>query len=198
MFLFSFFVESAKIEKKLDTARMTIMHRAYLQTRLQTILTSIDKGAADPFFYTKQFEKEKNLSLVTIFNNGIDPDPAFSGSILGRIYLDSEKNICLATWPLSKEKNGSWRKEVLLSNVAYFEFEFLGKQSAVEHGQKEKIRPINASLAWRYTWPKTGREVPGIIRLRISEEASKEPIEYAFILPVSEPFVTYRERRAAI
>jgi hypothetical protein len=194
-FLFSFFVQSAKIEKKLDTARLAISNRGHLQTRLQTILTSIDRGSMDPFFYTKQFEKEKNLSLIAIFDNGIDPDPQFSGSILARIYLDPEKNLCLATWPLTKEKNRPWRKEILFPNVKDFEFEFLGEKSASEHGIKENSRPITAKLAWKSNWAKTTHEVPGIIRLTLFEESSDKPLRYAFILPVSEPFITYSERK---
>lgn len=173
-------------------------HRGHLQTRLQIILTSIDRGSTDSYFYTKQFEKENGVSLVTIFDNGIDPDPVFSGSIVGRIYLDEGKNLCLATWPQTKEKNRPWRKEVLFTNVKNFEFEFLGKKSAPEHGVKDQSRPINATLAWKMDWPKTSKDVPGIIRLTLYEEDSKEPIRYAFILPVSEPFVTYLEKKTEI
>jgi hypothetical protein len=194
-FLFSFFVESAKIEKKLDTARMAMTNRGNLQTRLQTVLTSIDRGSMEPFFYTKQFDKEKHLSLVAIFDNGIDPDPAFSGSILGRIYLDQEKNLCLATWPLTQAKNRPWRKEILFPHVKDFEFEFLGTKSADEHGTKENSRPINATLCWKSNWPKAVHEVPGIIRLTVLEESSSKPIRYAFILPVSEPFITYLDKK---
>lgn len=197
-FLFSFFVQSAKIETKLDNVRMHVSKRGYLQTRLQSVLTSIDRGSLDPYFYTKQFDKEKNPSLILLFDNGIDPDPAFSGTILARIYLDEKKNLNLTTWPLNKKKDISWRNEILLSNVSDFEFEFLGKISASEHGRQEKIRPITATLAWRTLWPKSERTIPGIVRLTVYEEGVKEPVQYAFILPESEPFVTYREKAAML
>lgn len=196
-FLFSFFVESARIEKKLDTARMAISNRGHLQTRLQTLLSAIDTGSSEPYLYTKQFEKEKSISLVTLFDNGIDPDPAYSGSIMGRIFLDSDKNLCLATWPLENEKNRPWRKEVLLPRVKSFEFEFLGKRTASEHGKKEKITPINANLAWRTKWAKFQSGVPSIIRLRVIEENGAEPLQFAFILPSFEPLVTYTEKKAS-
>lgn len=151
----------------------------------------------DPFFYTKQFEKETHPSLIAIFDNGIDPDPAFSGPIIGRIYLDRDKNLSLATWPLTKDKNRPWRKEILFPHVSDFEFEFLGEQSAAEHGTKENSRPITAKYAWKSTWPKAVHMVPGIIRLTLLEENSNKPLRYAFILPVSEPFITYSERKKA-
>lgn len=196
-FLFSFFVESAKIEKKMDTTRTIIIRRGHLQTRLQTILTSVDRGSNDPYFYTKKFDKEKTVSLITIFDNGIDPDPAFSGPITGRIYLDQEMNLSLATWPVTKNKNRPWRKEILMPNIKSFEFEFLGKKSAVEHGVKDQSRSINATLSWRFDWAQSTREIPGIIRMTIYEEGSKEPIRFAFILPVSEPFVTYLDKKGS-
>ncbi len=177
---------------------MAMTHRGHLQTRLQTILTSIDQGAPDPYFYTQLFEKEKGVSLIAIFNNGIDPDPLFSGSVVGRIYLDPENNLCLALWPLTKDPPPSWRKEILLPAVKAFEFEFLGKITPPEHGVKEKSRPINAALAWKSHWSKTVREIPGVIRLTVYEEGVKEPSQYAFILPVAEPFVTYTTHKAAI
>lgn len=184
-FLFSFFVESARIEKKLDTARMAVSNRAHLQTRLQTVFGSLDPNG----LYTQQFEKEKNLSLIATFNNGIDPDPAYSGSILSRIFLDEEKNLCLVTWPLDQESH-PWRKEVLLAHVEHFEFEFLGENGA--HKGKEKIRPITPNLAWRSHWE--GKN-PSIIRLKVREEKQKEPLQFAFLLLTTDFLVTYAGRK---
>lgn len=191
-FLFSFFVESAKIEKKLDTARMEISNRSHLQTRLQTVLSALDRGLSTTFLYTKQFDKEKAVSLVAIFDNGIDPEPAYSGTIIGRLFIDAEKNLCFATWPLDHPKNCPWRKEVLLPHVEELEFEFLGKISATEHGKKGKIHPITATHGWRKLWSKDQGEAPSIIRLSVKQEKQKEPLRFAFILPTTEPFVTYR------
>ncbi|MBX7066500.1 MAG: hypothetical protein K1X28_04660 [Parachlamydiales bacterium] len=190
-FLFSFLVETAKIEKKLDAARMCISTRGHLQTRLQTIFTSLDHSA----FYTKTFEKEKSLSLVLSFDNGIDPEPDFSGPILGRIFLDPEHNLCLASWPATEEKTRPWRTEILQKNVSSFEFDFLGPNTAPEHGVKEKILPIDANLAWRSHWPKSLGKAPAIIRLTIYEEGKKDPVQYAFTLPISE-CITYQGKDA--
>jgi hypothetical protein len=195
-FLFSFFVESARIEKKLDTARMAINARNHLQIRLQTLFTSIDREGSDSFFYTKQLEKEPSNSLIIRFNNGIDPSPLFSGAILGRLYIDSKKNLSLACWPLEKNKPKSWRKEVLLSNVESFEFEFLGPITASEHGKKEEIRPITAAYGWRTAWPKNLCAVPSLIRLNIQQQKGKDPLHFAFILPSNDPPVIYTEKKA--
>lgn len=183
-FLFSFFVESAKIETKLEAARHEIISRQHLQMRLQSVFMGLSS------LYTKVFPDEKQISLVATFDQGIDPDPAFSGPILGRIYLDEEKNLTFATWPLDKEKNLPWRKEILLSDVSDFEFEFIARKKEKE--LKEKSRPINASLEWLFHWPKSRPEIPSIIRLIVRKE-KQPPLQFAFILPSSEPLVTYQE-----
>jgi hypothetical protein len=190
-FLFSFFVEAAKIEKKLDNARKEIAMRSHLQTRLQAILSTVSPEQR-PSLYTQDFPKEKSTSLIAIFDNGIDPDPAFSGAIIGRVFLDAEQNLILATWPLNRDKNAPWRKEVLLAKVESFEFEFLGSKSAAE--KKEKLKEVTANLAWRTLWGRGSENTPSLVRLTVKEEGQKEPLHFAFILPSVEPFVTYRER----
>ncbi len=188
-FLFSFFVESAKIETKLEAARHEIISRQHLQMRLQSVFMGLDRSSTHSL-YTKVFPDEKQISLIATFDQGIDPDPAFSGPILGRIYLDEEKNLTFATWPLEKEKNLPWRKEILLSGVSDFEFEFLAQKKEKE--LKEKSRPINASLEWLFQWPKSRPEIPSIIRLTVRKE-KQPPLQFAFILPSPEPLVTYWE-----
>ena len=175
-YLFSFFVESAKLEKRLDTARTEIVSRQLLQTRLQTLFSNLKKGSFQTTFYTKQFPNEKNQSLLALFDNGIDPDPAFSGAVLARIYLDESKNLSLALWPAEKGKNHPWRKEILLSNVSSYTFEFL----------KKEREPL---LEWATKW-KPSSDIPSIIRLSIVQ-SEKEPLRFAFFLPSTEPIPTY-------
>jgi hypothetical protein len=187
-FLFSFFVESAKIETKLDRARMAVTARGHLQTRLQSVLSAVTHDSLAAPLYTQSFDKEKQPSLVAVFDNGIDPDPAFSGAILGRLFLDEEKNLILATWPLDKAPRRPWRKEILLRHVESFAFEFLGPNNAPK---EEKSRSITPSLAWRTAWPKSNARVPSIIRLHLQQEKSKEELRFAFLLPRPDDFVSY-------
>src|SRR5690606_19238183 len=104
-----------------------------------------------------------------------DPDPAYSGSVLGRIFLDAKNNLSMAIWPLDKDKNTTCRTEILLPNIEDFEFEFLGKNSATKPEKKEKIRPINSDFSWKTNWPKSHGSVPSIIRLSIREKKGDNP-----------------------
>lgn len=177
-YLFSFFVESAKLEKRIDEARTEIVSRQLLQTRLQTLFSNLKKGSFQTTFYTKQFPDEKNQSLLLLFDNGADPDPSFSGAVLARIFLDENKHLSLALWPAEKGKNHPWRKEILLSNVASYSFEFL---------KKERQTP----LEWVSKW-KPSPTIPCIVRLSVVQ-AEKQPLRFAFFLPSSEPIPTYYE-----
>lgn len=182
-------VESAKVEKKLDAARTEIMARQHLQTRLQDLLSTLERG---PPLYTKQFPeqsavyregfKNSGISLIGIFNNGIDPDPAFSGSVTGRVYLDEEQNLCLAIWPLSQEKNRPWRKEILLPGVAGFEFVFLLLKNELDQN----------SFKWCGELKKTHPGTPSMIRLLV-EKTDHQLLQFAFLVPSFEIFPTYWE-----
>lgn len=182
-FLFSFFVQNAKIESKLETARTCISNRGYLQTRLQTIFTSLDQGSLQSCFYTKT---DKTFSLMLQFDQGIDPDPQFSGILLGQLFLDEEKNLRFTTRPLDIENQTAWRSEILFPKIKDFEFEFLGPNTPPESGSRETIKLINPNLVWRSEWPKKIGSIPSMIRLTLYEKDFKEPIRYAFFLPVSE------------
>ncbi len=132
---------------------------------------------------------------MTIFDNGIDPDPMFSGQVEGKIYLDEKKNLRLMTRPLGQEEEAPARNEILFAQVDSFAFEFLGRKTAPDSGVKETFRPITAEYCWRSCWPKNLKEAPSIIRLLVYEKSNKEPTSYTFILPILEPFATYSKKK---
>lgn len=128
--LFRFFAGSVKLDQKISEARSALYQRQHFQTRISSLLNSIaPRSSIAPSpgssFYTLN---EKIPSLVAIFDNGIDPDPLFSGPILGKIYIDAGSNLTLALWPLEKTGKNLYRKEILLSGVENMRFQFLAKK----------------------------------------------------------------------
>ena len=189
--LFRFFAGSVQMDHKIEEARAKLYEREHFQTRLNTLFTSItprSNGASQSSssFYTLD---EKTPGLMAVFDNGIDPDPAFSGPIIGQLFLDEQHNLTLATWPLEKEKNNIYRKEILLPHVENIRFQFLAKKN-VQHIDPQAI-PITAGLEWRTNWPKHRWDIPSIIRVIIQQ--NKQEIPFAFSLPLIEPIVTYQE-----
>lgn len=175
--------DGIKVEEKLSFARNSLLERQHLQGRLQDLFLSITPSQLPPI-YTKNFPNEKNESVVVYFDHGLDPDPLFSGEVTGRIYLDKDKNLNLAIWPLEKtEKNRPWRKEILMKGVSHFQFQFLGEK------QTKDDKAISANWAWHKRWSKKRMEIPAMIRLSITQE-DKE-ISFAFFLTKAEPFITY-------
>lgn len=179
--LFSFMTQSLRVEKKMERARATVLERQNIQMRLQDVFTSLSIQK-DSAIYTQLFPREEKLSLVVTFDNGIDPDPAFSGIVLGRIYLDNEKNLCLAIWPLDPTKNRPWRKEILASKVLDFSFQF-------QTENKGKGAGTQMQALWCVDWDQTQKNIPSMIRLTLKQDQST--LLFAFRLPNSHPIPTY-------
>ncbi len=168
--LFSFMVQSMRVDKKMEMARKSILERQNIQIRLQDILTTLVPTDQVPSIYTEKFINFEKESLIAIFDNGIDPDPAFSGTVIGRIYLDANKNLCLAYWPYQpKEQNCPWRNEVLASNISDFSFTFLKANS-----------DASLKILWENSWSKKNKQSPSIVRLILKQD--HDTIQFAFRL----------------
>jgi hypothetical protein len=180
--LFSFMVQSSRVEKKMEKARISILERQHLQIRMQDVFTTLIPNATDSCLYTKIFPNEKT-SIIVHFDNGIDPDPLFSGNVIGRIYLDENQDFCLVYWPCCTEKSPSWRKEILFSKVSDFSIQFL--------------KPLESKHAtWVSNWSKEGRQLPSIIRLTLKQKDSS--LHFAFRLPNINPIPTYTDDASKI
>lgn len=108
-------------------------------------------------------------ALIVVFDNGIDPDPLFSGPVVGKLMLNEFRELTLSIQPVSTEtgQKGSTRKEILFQGGAELSF-FTG-------------------TGWVADWSKKNKQLPLMIRLRL---ANRENL--AFFLPVYEPMATYR------
>jgi hypothetical protein len=187
--LFSFFSSSAKMDQKIERAQHALLERQHLQNRLQSVLTSIVPDGEGSSLYTKAFKKNEDSSLVVFFDNGIDPDPQFSGPTLARIFIEQDC-LCLALWPQDRDKmkKGPVRQEILLHNVSSFSFRFL-------------VKNIDRSIEWKKEWPKKESwKIPSIICLDLWQgiDKNEEPnLNLAFILPSQEPPIYYGEKKSA-
>lgn len=163
------------MDKKVEMARRKVMSRQNLHAKLQDFLLAIDKNG--PFF-AKKFPQEDDFSLVAMFDNGIDPDPAFSGSVLSRIYLEKGGDLTLVLWPICDET--TWRKEVLLANVNRFAFQFFG----LKRGEDGAI-PSKSLYTWHSRWSEKREEFPLIVKLQVWQKGSF--FEELFFFPSSTP-----------
>ncbi len=190
--LFRFFAGSVRMDQKISEARSALYQRQHFQIRLSSLFNSITPRSSMPpssgsSFYTLL---DKTPSFVAIFDNGIDPDPLFSGPILGKLYLDGGSNLTLVYWPLEKTDKPLYRKEILLHGVQNIRFQFLAKKTLQQ--KDSQAISINSSLEWRTDWPKNRWDIPSIIRVIFLHE--NQEISFAFMLPFIEPIVTYDQQ----
>lgn len=176
------------MEQKCELAHAAVLARQRIQMRLQDLFMTLSSEQPSPL-YTLHFPNEKQESLVIRFDNGIDPNPAYSGTVTGKLYLDEEHQLCLALWPLDKSENPYWRKEVLASHIKNFSFQFLGLK------KKSTGLALNTAYAWHPRWElERATEIPSQIRLFLYE-MDGTLLQFAFCLATAEPVATYGERK---
>lgn len=199
-----------KMHKEIRLAEQTNFRLLYVQFRLAEVLPNAikkekkaDQKEADDFYFyttTTQFKKT-SASLVFTFDNGIST-PEFSNHVIGRLYIDAENRLCLATWPsISRNSSPSppMRKEVLLEGVEDIFFAFY-------IAPKEEGKIIDPEAAKRYgvwhaEWPVEGVKpeevsLPPLMRLYVRLVGSKKEknmpdLSFAFMLPNSEQHIVY-------
>jgi hypothetical protein len=177
------------MEKKIERAKEDMMQNMHLQIRCNHLFSQLLPSSfltrGTPALYTSLFPKETQNCLICAFDNGLDPDPKFSGPVLGRIFLNKNKELHLILWPL--EKDGSiptiYREEKLLTNVEKISFEFFTQEKK------------GTSLCWRWVskWPEEKKELPSMIRLCYQRQGKKIP--FAFFPPFAPPISYDKERQ---
>lgn len=158
------------MEEKIEVAKEAVFSRASLQMRLDQIFSCITPLEGSEFLFTD----EDPIEIHCIFDNGIDPDPDFSGPVQALLYVDKEKNYCLATTPLEKEPKKK-RIEILKKGVDLVEYEFLPPQWSKGETKLET------------EWPKAKKKLPSLVRMKM------DGMKFAFFLPTIDPVITFFE-----
>ena len=158
------------MEEKIEVAKQAVFSRASLQMRLDQIFSRITPLEASDFLFT---EKDP-IEIHCVFDNGIDPDPDFSGPVQAVLFVDKEKNYCLTISPLEEESKKK-RTEILKRRVDLVEYEFLPPQWIKKKTKLEK------------EWPKEKKKLPSMIRMKM------DGLKFAFFLPTIDPVITFFE-----
>lgn len=131
-----FYQQVSLLERETEKVQKENFQLRYLETRLNKILPNslAEYEIKKEFLFFTSGDLHgllapQNPSLVFLFDNGISLDPKQANRVLGRLYLDREKNLCLATWPLPSkwEKEAhlpSFHKEILLDQIETVNFQF--------------------------------------------------------------------------
>ena len=102
---------------------------AYTQSRLNDTLGHIQVGKAQDNLENGFYFLDTELSsLVFVYDNLVDRYPWFSDVLLGKIILDSKKQLVLYSWPYANGFEGQsdlkYKKEILSTDIEAVNFEF--------------------------------------------------------------------------
>lgn len=202
-----FYRQFDAINQEMDVQQEELFKQLYLSTRLADILpkTTAPKSESDSFFfYTAPAGTEGSPSLVFSYNNGIKLDPDFSQDVLGRLYIDKDKRLCLAVWP-SVARWGDlhtppMKSEILMEPVESLAFRFYippkkDRKKVWEQAKMDvKIAENFTSTEggeWRTDWPASWEQLPAIIEITLVTDKSSKPLILSYPLPNTNFMVVY-------
>lgn len=216
VFVFGFFRELAEITRLTEHSQKQSFQMRYLESRLGFIFERVvneNESSRNFFFYMQPPNRNisSSPSLILTFYNDVRLDPSFSGDVLGRLYVDGDKRLCLAMWPLHvSDPHQYLQQEVLMDHVIDVSYSFYAPPERVKDGKEivsgEKIdseKKMPERDHWHEEWFLTYDQMPSIIKMTINiedhfekkKEASdkdnvKKHVLY-FVLPSSQNYVYY-------
>lgn len=217
VFVFGFFREMSVINRATEQSQKKSFEMRYVESRLGFIFERVvneNESSRDFFFYTQPSVPNLFLttSLILTFNNEVRLDPTFSGDVLGRLYVDPEKRLRLAIWPLHvADPYKHLQEEILMENVVDISYLFYSapekKKDKHDIVNEENIDPEKKSPPknqWLPEWFISYDQMPSIIKMTIKAEVGSGPslekngeqdkikeYHFRFVLPSSKNFIHY-------
>lgn len=163
-----------------------------LRKRLDTVLPEILPVDEKTPFYTETINDFP--SLVFAYNNGVDSEHEYSGDVIGRLYIDQENRLILATWPAP----GRWRIQpppyrtvTLLSEVDHLEIRCFEPPDFDPNPIKS---PTGIPDEWNDVWKEEYKTIPALVRL-IIDYGDQEHVEATYpIYQANKPIRFYHTK----
>lgn len=223
MTLMFFYRQVTEIGVEVDRTGAKNFNMRYLETRLAQILPRAvgeTNKQKDFLFFSVNDEgvgKPGSQSLIFMFDNLVSLDKAFSGHVLGRLYLDVNGNIMLAYWPSPKrwETTGAvpMKKELLMQGVENLAFEFYiapkrkdkeGQEPAKnsdskakagadsKSGEEEKSTEPEPKGEWRrQAWLQDYKQLPVMVKIIVTLPKEQKPLVLVYPLANTRTHVIY-------
>jgi type II secretory pathway pseudopilin PulG len=173
--LFSFYVQFSRAEHKLELVRTEMIPLQQMRVRLNQLFGALlpPQGQASTFHTDGE-------ALIFVFDNGVDPEPIFSGAIRGKLYRNGSEQFVFEQSPIG-EGTQPLRREILSSKVERMEFQFFHVKRLYNDARGE----------WQTEWPSKQHELPPMVRLSL-KRADKEEEKFAFLVPTAGLMATYK------
>jgi hypothetical protein len=132
--LTQFYSQVSTMNVASEKAQKESFKKRYVEYRLSAVLpAALEKVNKKVTFFTSNdlsgLLAENSSSLVFIYQAGPSQDPARSGNLLARLYLDKQGRVGLATWPVPKnlDKESALppaHNEILMEGIEKLQFKF--------------------------------------------------------------------------
>lgn len=210
-----FYREIDAVNGQIEKVQNESFKMRYVENRLAAILPnaiSETDEKKDFFFFTPNanvpFAMPGSPSLLFTFDNGIRLDKNFANHVIGKLYLDNQGRLTLATWPAPERwvegVNPPMKKEVLLGQVKMFSLAFfvapdrpwqLNKTSAPPAKNKTPasvvVKPTPEGH-WLPNWSSDYQLLPALVKLTVTREDGTTRV-FAFPLPNTQRQVVYKQ-----
>lgn len=211
-----YYLQLVVLDQKTEQLQNEIYQLAYLESRLAQVLPrAVPEGKRGKpfFFYTASDSKgglfkEGTTSLVFVYDNGIDLDKKLANEVVGRLFVDTEGRLTLASWPVpkrwDKDKEPPMKKEILLDGVEAIRFSFYYPPQVDQSKVVGKVSPqVQAKRSlfleqddhWYDSWLQDYYMLPAIMRIELERKAAGEPVQrfqLAFPLPNASQVIYYQ------
>lgn len=213
-----FYRQLEEINIAAEKSFRSLYQRAYVESRLATVLPKAvneNTSKKDFFFFTtgshnSDIFDSKNPSLIFTYDNGIDLDVAFANHVLGRLFVDSDKHLVLATWPSTnrwkEDKLPPVKREVLFDGVEALDFSFfvapdVDRTRVVNPTSLAKSRQVftpEPAGGWIPEWRADYYQLPAIMKVHMlrrdplaDPKSPPQDILFSFPLPNSLKVIFY-------
>lgn len=182
-----FYQQLSLINIKMDKVQNEQFQKRFAEYRLNAILPKIVSPSNKDFHFfispdPQGLFKENSSSLVFTFDNNIKLDKKMADLVVGRLYLDRENQLILATWPIPKR----WKendltpmaKEVIMENVTTLRFDFYNPPD------KGPLKIVNKQDSNEIAQKRENRKLPAIITVLIQRQIDNNTEDTSFVFPL--------------
>lgn len=148
--IFSSLYQETILNRRIQKMEREVMSKVEVQQRLDKIFANIrviDPTSKDRSIYSSGNQK----SIFVFFDNGIDPDPSFSGIVKGSVGLDNETFVLKLY-----QDNKPVRTSILREHVKKIAFEFM--------------TPSSIGVSTIPIWDKTINFMPIYLKITLNSE----------------------------
>lgn len=197
-----FYRQMTILQRESEKLQKEQFQLSYLEKRLMGVIPkTLGSKSKDFYFYTSDELINGFQSLVFTYNNGVQMEAEYSGNCLGRIFVDHNNNLVLATWPLkSRSENNinlQMKKEILIENISFLSFEFYvppKKDRGEMVKSSVKLTEIVPENSWHQAWNTSYNQLPPMIKIHIKLKNNDDTGDFsafAFPLPNSDMVIFY-------